>query len=140
MRLQQYLTEKYIDGFNVRGKYVEVFKNPSSKEYREFKGSSDMVRAFLVGSDIYIWNVFKGLHNDIDRVMKFGRNALPVMLFMDRPSDRDVSVVITDYSKGTRWYHNSDIILYLEGDSYLAGKDIDVSYFDESIVGRWEEL
>jgi hypothetical protein len=143
-RLQHYLlNEEFIEGFKVRKGYVEVFKNPSKKEYNELLGrNDDGVRAFLVKNDIYVWHIYGALHAEVDRKMKFGRNALPIVVYGDDLNKPDF-VMVTDYTKNTSWYHNPDTANYIRNSSYLSNKkirNIEISYFDEDIVGNWEEI
>jgi hypothetical protein len=137
-RLYNYINEEYAKSLKVRGNYIEVFKNPSRKEFNEIIGKDDVLRAFLVDDDIYIWSVFGGLHYDIDKKMNFGKKALPI--YCNDIFSRSIGVMITDYSKNTKWYHNPDVVNYIREESYFSGKRVNISYFDKNIVGDWEDL
>ena len=138
MRLQGYLNEKYFKGFSIRERYVEVFKNPSVKEYKE-ASVNDRARAFLLNRDMYIWNPYGGIHFEVQEKLKLGKNALPIIIFGSIRGN--ISIVVTDYSKKTIWHHNPKIKEYILKKSYLSKFNVtDISYFDEMIFGPWDEM
>jgi hypothetical protein len=65
MRLYKYLTEKWIKSFKSRGDIIEIFKNPTKKEFKEVAGTTDFdflkgewVRfiADIENREVYIWH------------------------------------------------------------------------------------
>lgn len=63
MRLKQYLNEKFLTAFKKYGHYLELFENPSMKEFRDMKGSF----RFILDSKrkkIYVWTSSGAVHGD----------------------------------------------------------------------------
>uniref|UniRef100_A0A6M3JMI6 Uncharacterized protein n=1 Tax=viral metagenome TaxID=1070528 RepID=A0A6M3JMI6_9ZZZZ len=62
MRLEKYITEKYHTAFNIDGKYIEIFVNPTSKDIRDIK--SDEIRFIAISNikKVYVWNADKLIH------------------------------------------------------------------------------
>ncbi len=69
IKIKQFLTEEFATAtFNYKNKYVEFFKNPSSKERQEM----DIVRCFLYKTgDFYIWDAYISPHIEGLKVLEF---------------------------------------------------------------------
>jgi len=68
MRLLKYLTEKWAKSFKIRGKFMEVFTNPSKGEFNDARDqSSDRAVRFAADNNsktLYVWSS-DGLHQDV---------------------------------------------------------------------------
>lgn len=63
MRLNQYLNEAFLTAFKKYGHYLELFENPSMKEFRDMKDSF----RFILDSKrqkIYAWPATGSIHGD----------------------------------------------------------------------------
>lgn len=77
MKFNKILQEKFLDAENYKPKYgnsryVEIFKNPDSKEYKELLKDSDIiiVRAVLTkGADLYIVSSKNVIHDDVLKLL-----------------------------------------------------------------------
>lgn len=116
---------------------VEVYRNPSAKEWRSM---GDSVHAFIIGDDILAWQGGSLLHYEVHQNCSLPQTAIPVYLYGDLKDDLDVQV--TDSAKRSPWFHNPLTANQIRRCNYLKNNfsDISVSYFDEAIVGDWEEL
>jgi len=137
------ITETFVHSFEttVGGKtnYVEVFKNPSTKEFKESKPNYE-VGAILDGRDIYVWNREKALHKTVMTQMKLS-NSLPLLLIPDNTNPNRFDILVTDATKGTHWNHNPKVARYIKSHPFFRGKQIDhIMYWDEDIVGDWAKL
>ncbi len=140
MRFKQFLKEKFHDMYVsiYTKKTVEIFKNPSRKEYREVI-ASDSVRALLGPKDLYIWNTWAECHNNVkDKSPKF-KNMIAVVIFGEY--GKDVDVQLTDGNSGTKWDHNPEVYDFIMNHSLLNSmfRSIEVSYYDEAIGGAWHD-
>jgi hypothetical protein len=135
------LSEKFHHGFVPtynRGKPCEVFKNPDRSEVRKLKADMDEVRAYLVGDDIFMWNTYQSLHRTVHDELKLPADALPIIIYGD--VDDEASVVVTDASRSTVWHHNAETRGAIMAHPYFARcEDVEVSYYDEAIVGQWHD-
>ena len=81
MRLKEYIKEEYFQRVKVRGKSIEVFKNPSRKEFIELRDKSEPFNTVRFIADdktkkVYIWPVLDSIHADMYRAFlgsNFGR-------------------------------------------------------------------
>jgi hypothetical protein len=131
-------TEAFAGAFQTRGETCEVFRNPNSREFRECGGE---IRAFLVGSDILMWNAYGALHQEVRERMKLPRDIISLEIYSEGYGG-DVFVNVTDNTERTSWYHNPEIVDEIKSHPGLNRmfKDIDIGYFDEAIVGPWDEI
>jgi hypothetical protein len=115
----------------------DVFKNPSVKEYREALVKNDDVRAFIVGQEVLIWNTFSALHQMVRDEMHLSNDAISIVIYgVPRQS---CAIVVTDNNRSGPWFHNAAVADVISNNPYLKRTfpEIDISYFDEDIVGDW---
>ncbi len=64
---------------------------------------------------------------------------IPVYLYGEPRGD--LTVVITDNSDNTMWDHNGDVVEAVMACGYLTShfRSIDVEFYDQDIMGRWDE-
>lgn len=135
------LSEQFLDTFMIRGKQCTVFKNPSSKEYKEAQNGDDSVRAFLVGEDILIWNTYEALHQEVREHCKLDKNAISLVLYGNFRSE--VVCEVTDNMRSSVWMHNPEIVDEICQHPMLRRMfrgQPEISYFDEAIVGNWRDI
>jgi hypothetical protein len=70
MLIKEIITESYYDTFVVNNEYAqniqtEVFKNPSTREFKELQHEHGSVRGFLHVNDVYIWRA-DVLHHSLE--------------------------------------------------------------------------
>lgn len=125
--------------FGGRDAYVEVFKNPSPREMAECKPHHE-VGAILTAKDIYVWDREKAYHKNAMDQLKLHRD-LPLLLIPDNTNPNRFDILITDASKGTKWNHNPNTANFIRNHPFFKNKQIDhIMYWDEDVVGDWEEL
>lgn len=117
-----------------------TFRNPTRKEYQEALAEHAMVRAFLVGDDIFVWNVFGAVHRSIRDFMKLHETIIPLVIF-GKPGQRCVAEV-TDHVQNTMWSHNAAVAAAIQNHPYMRRMftKVTVQYYDEDIVGDWQKL
>lgn len=132
------LVESYAGAFNTRGKTCEVFRNPTAKEFREC-GSE--IRAFLVGDDVLMWNAYSALHQEVRENLKLPTDSISLEIWSEGYG-KDCDVSVTDNTERTSWYHNPEIVGEIRGNAGLSSMfdHISIYYFDEAIVGPWDEI
>lgn len=135
------LTEKFHKGFvSFQGKTCEVFQNPSPKEYKECLAGNDQVRAFLVGDDILVWDVFSALHQMVRDELHLPADSIPLVIYGDL--GEVCSAEVTDNSRNTVWWHNGEVHDVIQSHAYMSRHFLAtrVGYYDEDIVGEWTGL
>jgi hypothetical protein len=145
--IRQWMTlcEGYADTIEVGNRSWDIFRNPSRKEYIEALGSNGEVRAFLVGDDMIIWNAYGATHSTVrDRAkqLRLPHDTIIPLLIYGRPG-RECIAVVTDHVQNTMWSHNGAVVAAIENNPYMRRvfpKKIEVSFYDQDIVGDWREL
>ena len=121
------------------GNPVDVFKNPTTKELKEVSREEGTgTRAFLDGNDIYVWE--GALHRAIQDQLKLSDKRIPLDVATD--GNKIYSVRVTDHSKRTKWYHDPEVEEVIKKHPFIklkADNDFNVEYYDEAIVGPWDE-
>lgn len=143
MRLQKYLNEKYLG--TVREKWkrsntdTEVFINPSRKELKEIMNNSDGFAAIIPDDRDFIAFSGSTLHQSVREQLKLPKNIITVRCYM---WNKDIDITVTDNTKSTVWYHNPMTKEMIMGNRYInkTFSNIEISYYDEGIVGDWSEL
>lgn len=131
--------QSFKGGFSSADK-VDVYKNISRKELIKFGKDVDNISSYLLSNgDIYSWK--HDFHINIMRNMKpkIPQDAIPVIIYFYR---NEAEVTVTDSSKGTKWHHNPNAAKAIKSHRHMNKlfKKINVSYYDDAIVGDWEEL
>ncbi len=118
----------------------EVFKNPSKQEFRKVEGKNDQVRAFIVGDDLYVWNVYQSLHQTVREELKLPEDSISLTISGKVGADAYVSV--TDNVRHTRWFHNPEVADAIYQNPWIARlfNEIEIDYFDDGIWGDWANL
>ena len=140
MRLRQYLTEAYVG--RVKERFgegsTEVFKNPTRKELKGILEEWEDFRAFLTNEKDCIAFSSGLLHHDVRGGMNLPRDSLALQIWI---YGNTISIRVTDNNRGNKWHHNPKIRDFIMNHKYLKRFKIeDIDYYDEAIVGPWEEL
>ena len=116
--------------------YVEVFKNPTSRELKEVT-AHDEFGLILDGNDAYVWNRDKAYHTQVMHHLN-KKNVLPLQAYVETDG---MSVMVTDASKHTDWHHNPHVVGFIMSHPFFRGKKLkDIVFWDEDIVGNWADL
>jgi len=119
--------------------YVEVFRNPSSKEFKECKPNYE-VGALLTDKDIYVWNREKAYHRNVMEQLKL-HDCLSLLLMPDNTNINRMDIMITDASRTSKWHHSPKAAEFIRNHPFFKNKQVDnISYWDEDIEGDWEKL
>ena len=135
--------EQFVHSFEAdygRGKmYVEVFKNPTTREFNECKPHYE-VGALLKDNDIYVFNREKAYHKNVMTQMKL-EDAMSILIMPDNTSATRMDILVTDATKNTKWHHNPNTEQFIRSHPFFKRKQIDhIMYWDEDIVGDWSKL
>jgi hypothetical protein len=141
MKFKKYIIqEEYLTRLNIYGRSCEIFRNPTSSELRKDIKIKDHVRAFLLpnGRDIIAWSAYTMVHQWIREKLKVPNDSIPVLLYFGGGS---VIVEVTDNIRASKkWKHNPKLYDWIMEHKYLnRWKIMEVSYYDEAIVGKWHE-
>lgn len=131
------LIEKYQTGFKgIKGEMADIFRNPTTKEWRECEQYNE-VRGMVVGDDLLIWNPYTAVHQMVRDELNLPREAIPLTIMGILRGEAHVTV--TDNSAQTPWHHNPEVARAIRSCGYVQNNftDIEISYYDESIVGDW---
>lgn len=125
------------------GKPVEVFKNPSRKELKEI-AQHDEVRAFLVGNDLIVWNTYGAIHHQMSEQIQIPDDSVALNMNVHQDG-KSYYVRVSDWTRRSSWFHNPEIVPYIMNHPALKlvrdrGPEFEIGFFDENIVGRWDEL
>ncbi len=134
------VNEEFLDAFKREQKTVELFKNPTKKELNAIN-SKNLIRGFLTKDSLIVWNAYDGIHFEVARYLDLNPdNSVAIYLYYS-PHDPNIGVDVTDYNRG-KWYHNPKLKDWiLNHPAWWVDIDyIDISYHDEAIVGKWEDL
>lgn len=139
-RFTQHLLEKYLT--RVKANYSpdsqEVFVNPSKQEVKQLlSGWADFYRAVLDGTKLIAWNEL--LHDTIFDKLKLSKGVIPIVV---NPYGNSAYINVTDTSDRTIWHHNPNVANIIRNHPQLKKhyREIEVGYYDQTIVGDWEQL
>lgn len=131
------LVENYLATVSgIRSNQVEVFKNPSRKEWLSCQ-KHDMVRGFLLGNDLMVWNVYGAVHQMVRDHLQLPLDAIPITIEGDYKGS--VYVVVTDNAKAPILHNPKIRDMILDNGFMKKFRDVDIGFFDEAIVGDWED-
>ncbi len=131
--------EKYETGFSgIRGAEVVIYRNPTRREWKSIS-EDDSVRALVDGDDLIVWNTYTALHQMVRDHLNL-RDAISIVIYGSL--GQDIGILITDNNRNTQWMHNPDTAETIRDCAYIANNfsDVEISYFDEAIVGPWDDL
>jgi hypothetical protein len=143
-RNQKNLNQVFFTGYkNYKGDYFELYIDPTLRELRALKRG---IRAWLIGEHMVAWEEYADLHGNVleyirkDKSLKDIDNGNFVSIYFNVGSSV-VEVTDATAKKGSRYFHNPDIYDYIENHPALSSliPNMDITYFDEDISGRWEE-
>lgn len=132
------------DVVEINGKDLPVFVNPSRTEMRGLQ-MNYMARGWLSGDGqtLVAWCGYDAIHNHVLHayLQNFAwgqtKNRIPVEIWGN-------TVQVTDSSRNTVWHHNPYLKQLLMASPAvrraLGGPPKEINYYDEAIVGPWEEL
>jgi putative N-acetylmannosamine-6-phosphate epimerase len=137
------IVEKYLGTVREQWKRenpdTDVFINPTRKELKEILHRRDDFAAIIPNDKDFI--AFKGdtLHQSVREQLKLKKDIITVRCYM---WNTDIDIQVTDNTKNTKWHHNPDIKDAIEDNKYInkTFTNVEISYYDEAIVGDWSEL
>ena len=133
--------------FPVRGSQETstVYLNPTRQEIlsSSLVDKWNTLRAFIYPSgDLVVWQGV--LHGEVrsnlpDWIKDLGE---PISTYIYTEGSSNGLVVVTDYSRHTKWHHNPEVAKVIRGNKGIRQlfSTVDINYYDEAIVGDWEEL
>jgi len=131
------IKESIIDSFELDNHYVEVFKNPTSKELKSCIEHGQF-GAFLQNNDIYVFNRMRAYHQSIrSRNKQILDQSLSLLVWVETDG---YSVLVTDNNERTKWHNNPSTEEYIRNHPFFKNKIKDILYFNQDIVGDWSML
>jgi hypothetical protein len=134
------LTEAFHTGITVKKEIVEIFKNPTRKEFNACVQYGE-IRAFVIGDDLLVWKPMLALHAQVREALKLNRDtAVPIVL--SGTFKNDAYATVSDASENTAFWHSPEASWRIQSCGFLRDNffGIEVSYYDEAIYGDWTEL
>ena len=138
------LLEKYLGNVVEKWKRekpdTDVFINPDGKELKEILKKRDEMRIILPNNkDFIAFDVFT-LHQSVREQMGLPKDSLTLMGYVW--GGRDLDVTVTDNIRNTKWDESPETAEFIRNHKYLNRKFKlgDINYYNEAIVGDWEEL
>jgi len=141
----------FINSADSKGnEQTEVISNPSRRKLAELAKLDDGMgsggRAWLLDDGQLLvfdaWGVVhKHLVEDL-REVNFV-NAIPLYLYYDEKADRLSGVKVSSSMREMdEWHENPDTATFVREslDEYIENGELDVSYYNQSNVGDWEDL
>lgn len=134
------VNEEFFDAFRSnRQTTVEIFKNPTKKELNSIN-SENLIRGLLTEDSLFVWNAYDSIHYEVSQHLNLNYdNSVGIYLWYS-PAESDISVQVTDYNREGRWHHNPELKDWILNHPAWWTTDIDVSYYDETVVGKWEDI
>ena len=126
--------------------YVEVYVNPTRTEIGRLQNDpyDTMLRGFLTTDGrIIIWNVNHATHFQMAERLGLRReDVVGIYLWVDPKNWHYAEIQVTDFTSRTKWHHNPELADWIREHPawWMDGNYIDIGYYDEAIVGPWEEL
>lgn len=125
-----------------RGGYVEVFQNPTRREYAECAKNHAPVGVLLYHTDWYCWSRDTAFHTTVMQELQTTkglaqREMIPLLMMRD---GAEVDLMVTDASRHTRWFQNPDLPDVIHAHPAFRNTRITLGYYNEAIVGDWAEL
>jgi hypothetical protein len=123
MRLLKYINEEYFMRVKNSNNSVEVFLNPSRKEFKEIAANINSVR-FIANKKtkkVYVWNTYEAIHSDMYKLIFKGD-------FQKETFERKIIPGIADVlSSGKSIMYSSDWLgdFFYRGEYGLTIKDLE---------------
>ena len=117
---------------------VVVHKNPAPGELQKIAGEYSTTRAFLVKDGMLAWGLV--IHAPVAESLGLNKYVIPIVLYVDGSY---ADAMVTDFSKRTVWHENPATADAIRGNPYMKKTfrgGVSVSYYNENVVGDWEEL
>lgn len=137
------VTEEFFDAFRSnRQTTIEIFKNPTKKELNSIN-SENLIRGLLTDDSLFVWNAYDSIHYEVSQHLNLNYdNSVGIYLYYSPSEHPDIAVTVTDYNRSGKWFHNPDLYEWIVNHPawWMDPSYIDVSYYDESIVGKWEDI
>jgi hypothetical protein len=121
----------------------DLYKNPTAKELKHVLGKNQEARAFIINDyDIIVWNVFDSLHYSVKKELKLPDTVIPINLFCNKLNDHESYAQVTDTIKNTPLWHDKTVAEKIKNNAFMKRhfKNIEISYYDESIYGDWKDI
>jgi hypothetical protein len=138
-RAVEHLSEERfrIKVLSYSGNRVNLYIDPTFEELEGIKSFGE-VRAWLDSNHCYAWDSTEALHYDVKEGMGLA-DAVPVALIFDRI---DAVIIVTDAVRTTKWHHNPQVAEFIRRHPYISRMwdTVVLHYYDEDVVGDWEEL
>ena len=138
------LLEKYLgtvrETWKVADKDTEVFINPDRKELKELLGKWDEIAVILPNNKDFIAFSRSTLHNSVKEQLKLPKDSVTLTAYVWGMKDLDVTV--TDNVRNSKWDDNPKTADFIRNNKYIQRKFKlgEISYYNDAIVGDWEEL
>lgn len=137
------IVEKYLgtvrETWKSSGQDQDIFINPDNKELREIKKGYDEF-AIIIPNDKDTIAFNRGtLHQSVIDQLKINKDMVSATAFSE---GRKLYVSVSDATKRGKWFHNPAIGDFIRSNKFIQRKwsDIEIDYYDDAIVGDWEEL
>lgn len=133
-------SESFYHGFEnhigYSEKWVEVFRNPSTKELQEIGKSN--VGMLLTPQDVFLWDRNLAYHYTVMRELRL-MDSIPILFYWD---NKEAFCRVTDASEKSKFFHDSRVSTIIRSNPWMRKRfsEIDVEYYDHDIVGDWDNI
>jgi len=135
IQIKESLYNGYHNG--ITDKWVEVFINPTSREYRDCE-ENGMIGAFLTYNNIYIFNRNNSAHYQVWEKINIKERALPLLIYKHL---NVFDVTVTDMCKvSAPSMLHKPCKNYITSHPFFKNKTVTVNYYDEAIDGDWDSI
>jgi hypothetical protein len=96
MKLEDIISEKFVGGLKDKWEdtYFEVFLNASRSELKDIKAADNSYRFIISGKDVYIWDGWGLLHDDVwENLLK--RGNIPYDKVYPMTIENDNTIMVT---------------------------------------------
>jgi len=130
---------------------VDILLNPTSAEIGRLAKKTGEIRGIIVDTDqFWAWNAYDVVHavvyKHLGKTIPIS-NGIPVLAGVH--GGKIYWITITDASRNTQWFENPAVknavlsnqpFMSLAADEFLEDEDYGVHYFNQDIVGQWDEI
>ncbi|MBK6942490.1 MAG: hypothetical protein IPH13_20130 [Planctomycetes bacterium] len=128
----------------------DLFVDPSLLDLRKtILPPHHEARIFLLGEHAYVWKGGTSIHVEVEQmklVPGLDDSAIPLVGWFHPSTGQLMSVVVSDYSKRTRWHHKGEVKDAIQNHPWVMRVSrggtglVHISYYDDAIVGDWTEI